>query len=70
MFSRGKVRKHQLFRFDEITIKTVSEYNYLRIIYDNTFNKNRHLSSANKSMFVVLHRCYKMKLPRYTTKSI
>ena len=53
-----------LLLFDQVSIETASEYNYMGIVfkYNNTLSSslNRHLTSGNKSMFAILHRCYNM----------
>ena len=67
IFSRGKVRKYPIFDFDGISLECTCEYNYLGIMfkYNNKFGSalNRNLLSANKSMFAILNKCYKMNLP-------
>ena len=67
IFSKGKVRRHPIFRFGENTIDVVDDYVYLGCMfnYNNKFDKtkSKQINQANRAMFSLLSKVKKLDLP-------
>ena len=66
IFSRGKVRKHTLFKFRGSAVEVVPEYIYLGVTvsYNNHFIKaiDKQLTLARKALFAMLAKADNLKL--------
>ena len=67
IFSKGKVRKHPKFYLNQNEIEVAEEYVYLGVTftYNGMFTRaiDKQINQARKTMFVVLERSRKLKLP-------
>ena len=67
VFSRGKVRKIPIFKFDHDIVEVVDEYVYLGTTfnYNNKFRKAqiKQLNQARRAMYSLLSKTYQLHLP-------
>ena len=67
IFSRGKVKKYEKFKFDENIIEVVDDYTYLGVVfnYKNDFKKamNKQISQAKRAMYSLMAKAGKLQLP-------
>ena len=67
IFSRGKVRKHKIFKFNAKEVTVVDDYLYLGVVfnYNNSFTKaiNRQLTLAKRALFALNSKISNQNLP-------
>lgn len=67
IFSKGKVRKRPVFKFDNVVLEIVDDYTYLGTVfnYNNKFNKakKKQVNQARGALYSLLAKSYDLQLP-------
>ena len=67
IFSKGKVRKRPVFKFDNVVLEIVDDYTYLGTVfnYNNKFNKakKKQVNQARGALYSLLAKSHELQLP-------
>ena len=67
IFSKGKVRKHKSFKFNDNDLEVVDDYTYLGVVfnYNNKFKKAQinQICKAKRAMYSLMIKAKKLRLP-------